>query len=233
MGLLPALLAAAALNAIYDGRIGMTLPAAKLSPDEQVLFTTRILPAARKAWGEALSLCPSHQQPGALDIAEGSFTRPRAKQKAVLYIVCAYGHGMAYDGIAIIESGNLVAHVKYEGGVDRAIGALPDINGNGLSELLFSGGGTWQGSTSWQFKIIELTPEKIVRFGMAGVYEENCALQDPPCPATAKRISVHPGPSPGFFEEVFDRNTSENWKRKAVLKPLRLAEDTVEYEYLR
>jgi hypothetical protein len=38
-------------------------------------------------------------------------------------------HNMARNGIALIEHGQVVAHIVYEGGCDHAIGAMPGLWG--------------------------------------------------------------------------------------------------------
>ena len=83
--LLPASALAQDAKPIFDGRL--SLKPAALSPAEDDLMRTRILPAARKAWQERqrLGLCAAGQEPRAIDAASGAFTRAGAEQRAILY----------------------------------------------------------------------------------------------------------------------------------------------------
>lgn len=66
-------------------------------------------------------------------VAEGAFTKPNTTQKALLY-------RFSYtNGLIIVENGNIVAH--FSGGPGdyafyTAIKSLPDVNQNGLSEII-------------------------------------------------------------------------------------------------
>jgi hypothetical protein len=121
---------------IYDGRL--SLEPAILSPQEESLFREKILPAARVSWrdGEGSDACGEGPEARAVDIAKGSFTRPKSMQKAILYTYCITGDNFALDGIAIIEGDQVVSHLFYEGDRENAIGALPDISGDGRSEII-------------------------------------------------------------------------------------------------
>ena len=68
----------------FDGRL--TLKPTKLSSSEESLMKDRVLTAARKAWQERErdSECEDGFEPTALDIAPGSFTKPKSDQKATL-----------------------------------------------------------------------------------------------------------------------------------------------------
>lgn len=195
-------------------------------------------PDARKEWHKRKrdEVCESDFQPAGLDAAPGSFTRPKAEQKAILYKYCAFGHDMALDGIAVIENGRLVAHVIFEGGENRAIGALPDINGNGLSEIVIAGGATNQGITMGWISLIELAGSNVTRFGQAETSSDDCGVNEKNCKVTANRISVIGGKTPAFYREVFVNTGSgsgmSSWKKVGGPAPISLDEDHVEYALL-
>jgi hypothetical protein len=222
---------------IFDGRL--TLKPTRLSSSEESLMKDRVLTAARKAWHERErdSDCEAGFKPTALDIAPGSFTKPKSDQKAILYTYCTVGHDMDLNGIAVIENGRVVAHIVYEGGQDRAIGALPDIDGNGLAEILVATGGTNQG-VSWEtISIIELAGSEITEFGQTGTSSDNCGIDEKNGKAKANRISVKPGKTPAFYREAFVNSGScdgaGTWRKSGVLAPISLEEDKVEYELLK
>src|ERR1039458_9943388 len=222
---------------IFDGRL--TLKPAGLSPWETKLMKDKVAPDARKEWRKRKrdAICDSGFQPTALDIAPGAFTTPKAEQKAILYKYCTIGHGMALDGIAIVENGQLVAHVVFEGGENRAIGALPDINGNGLSEIVIVSGGTNQRITSAWISMIKLAGAEITRLGQAETSSDNCGVDENNCKITANRISVRSGKTPAFYREVFVDTGSgsglSSWRKLGALTPISLDKDQVEYEFLK
>ena len=214
---LAVLLAAAALSApetIFDARLR---PApAKPSAAEEALFRSEILPSTRSAWTSRGRGPECRRAPGntVVDIATGSFTRPGAVQRAMLYTGCTYGGGVTIGGVAIIEDGRVAAVVIYEGDARVAIAALPDIDGNGRSEILLA--------TSGVVSIVEVGADKVTTFGQT----ESVAG------GRAHRIAVKPGPKPAFFRETFVESGGE-WKQTAALTPLILGEDKMEYEFVR
>jgi len=221
---------------IFDGRL--TLTPTKLSSSEEKLMKDKVVPAARKSWHERErdQECGTGFASTPTDIAAGSFTKPKADQKAILYQYCEVGHDMTLNGIAVIENGQVVAHVVYEGGGDHAIGALPDINGNGLSEILLAAGGTNQGITWGSISIIELGGTEVTQFGRTETLSDECGRADDKNAKTkAYRISVKAGPSPAFYREVYSDSCEGSGTRKKVggLTAISMDEDKVEYQLLK
>ena len=198
-----------------------------------------VLPAARKAWHarERDGDCQTGFESIAVDIAPGSFTKPKSGQKALLYKYCTLGHNLDLNGIAIIENGRVVAHIVYEGGEDHALGALPDIDRNGLSEILIATGGTNQGITWGTISILELSGSGITRLGQTGTLSDDCGTNETSCKMTANRISVKVGSPPAFYREVFvdhgARSGAGAWKKSGGLAPISLDQDKIEYELLK
>jgi hypothetical protein len=211
---------------IFDGRL--TLRPAKLSASEEKLFAGKIVLDARNAWRkrEREPVCESGFRPVALDVASGAFTTPNAAQKAILYKYCTFGHNMALDGIAIIENDQVIAHILFEGGENNAIGALPDINGNGLAEMVIAGGATNQGITSGWISLIEIVAGGVTRLGQIETYSDDCGGDENHCKTTASRISVVSGKTPAFYRESFVN------KKSSGAVPIALDKDQVQYELL-
>ena len=158
---------------IFDGRLNLKPTA--LSAAGQSLPRERILLAARKAW-QSRRECDPRTAAAAVDVAPGSFTRPKSEQRAILYSYCTVGHNLALNGIGVVENGLLVAHAIYEGGHDRALGALPDIDGNGLSEIVVASGGTNRGVTWDAISILELGGATVAAIGQTYFREDaHCA----------------------------------------------------------
>jgi len=194
------------LREVYDGR-AETKNSTASSSDVQVVRRFA-LPKARRFWRGNAGCDESFEVIG---VASGSFTKTNTEQRAVLYRFCVTGHNFASNGIAIIEGGSMVAHIVYDGGEDYSIGALPDINGNGLSEIILGDGSTNQGYTTSVAILIEATPRVVKRWGIADVYEDNCGTMDE-CEMTAYKISVKPGPTPIFYREAYKKR-NERWTK--------------------
>ena len=218
---------------IFDARL--TLKPGSLTEAERDLVKSRIAPAARKHWQEGgrAALCIPLQELRAIDVTSGAFTRPQAEQRAILYSYCEIGHNVDLDGIAIVEDGQVVAHLVFEGAAHTAIGALPDLNGNGLAEIVLASGETNMGETWGALSIIEIAGAGVTAFGHTGTFSDNCGAGEKDCRAEATRILARPGAKPAFFREMFTRaGDAGAWKKTAALVPLTLQEDQTEYELL-
>jgi hypothetical protein len=214
----------------------MALAPAKLSPSEESLLKAVIAPAARNFWLERLRDrdCFSGPDVRAIDVASGAFTKPKAEQKAILYSFCELGHNQNLDGIAIVENGAVISHIVFEGASNTAIGALPDINGNGVAEIVVAAGGTNQGTTWTGISIVEVSGPTITRFGQTLTSSDNCGANEDNCTVEANRITVKRGSSPAFYSETFVRNGDTGpWRRSAALSALRLRQDETRYELLK
>jgi hypothetical protein len=224
------------VKAIYDGRL--SLKPGKLSPSEDALMKEKILPAARKLWDEQEfdGACTPGFDASAVDVARGSFTKPGSDQKAILYRYCMTGHNRALNGIAVIEGDRIAAHIIYEGDWSNAVGALPDLNGNGLSEILIAAGGTNQGENWGVISVIEISGSNITTFGTTETYSDNCGTSKGNCGFEAYRISVKAGKTPVFYREAFSgkevHGGADAWKKSGALKEISLKNDEVEYQLI-
>lgn len=136
------------------------------------------------------------------DAEEGAFTRPGAIQTAVLYRVGSAGNCCSMGGLAVLEGGRLVRNVAIDYGGDD-IRALPDVNGNGRSELVLSGGGGGQGVFVRSVFVEEFGDDRLERWGQLFVYESTCGAGRPG--ATATRLLVVPGATPHFRAETYEQ----------------------------
>ena len=86
---------------------------------------------------------------------------------------------------------------------EHALGAFPDIDGSGLSEILIATGGTNQGITWGTISILKLSGSQITKFGQTGTLSDDCGTNEKSCKMTANRIFVKVGSAPAFYREVF------------------------------
>lgn len=198
---------------LYDARSeGGT---ASVSSADQSLVQRNALPAARRAWGDACEEAVEF-----IGSASGSFTVSGKAQRAVVYRYCETGHAFGNNGLVIIENGRVVRNVIYNGGGESEVRALPDINANGLSELLIGGGSTNQGYSKSVISILELTASGVAQWGDADVYEDNCGAVER-CKMTAFRITAKPGKVPVYLREQFQKRGGK-WKSSGAPKPFKL-----------
>lgn len=139
-----------------------------------------------------------------LDVAAGAFTRKGSAQKAVLYEACEMTRHSREQGIAVLEDGRVVAHLSYEGG-DIALGALPDIDGNGLSELLVYDFANGQGSAYGGVRLLELGTEGVRKLGRFVVHEDDCGAHEHGGREIATVLHASSGAAPTFFKQTFTR----------------------------
>lgn len=194
---LPSLVSAQTAIPIYDAR--RNSEPAKVSKTDVAAIERLAIPAARQALGGECE--PEIDYTGT---ASGSFTAPGRTQRIVLYRYCETGHGFANNGLVVFEGGSIVRHVIYNGGSEMEILALPDIDQNGISELVIAGGSTNQGYTVSAISILELSNTGARDIGDADAYEDNCGVVDR-CKMTAYRILAQPGTKPKFFREIYQK----------------------------
>lgn len=147
--------------------------------------------------------------------AEGSFTKPESRQKVFLYEHCRSGRAFGIGGIMVIENGKVVAHYSYgENGLDSGIFALPDVNKNGLSEIVLIAYGSGQGYTNAVINLFEFKAGNFDFLGGTQVYDDNSGAVENELKAetTAYRISVQPSGNPAFFRDKYQKKgAAKNW----------------------
>lgn len=151
------------------------------------------------------------------ETAEGSFTKPNSSQKVLLYERCRAGRAFGVGGILIVENGKAVAHYAYgENGLFAGISSLPDVNKNGLSELVFLSVGTGQGYSNSAIDVFEFKAGDLDFLGRTETYSSNSgAVTDRTKAKTeASKISVEPAANPAFFRETYEqKGSSQKWSQ--------------------
>ena len=192
-----------ALVPVYDGRSLSVAPERLVGfKKSEQFFKREIISAARRAWRGKTDRCDSATEARIIGIRRGAFTKPNSNQAAILYQFCTTAHNFALDGIAITEANRVVAHVIYEGAWDAAVGVLPDINRNGLSEIIIDSRGTNMGEISAGISIIELSGKTVTKFGQSATYSDSCGATSP-SGSEASVLSARPGYSPGLLPWCF------------------------------
>lgn len=193
---------------------------------EEKLITTIAVPKARRRWKD-VGGC---DEPGNFNIAgaaSGAFTRKAASQRALLYELCQTGNGFANNGLAIIESGKIVAHFVTEGGWNLSMVSLPDINRNGFDELLIeTSGGMHQGYSGMGVTMLEVSTSAGKELGWFLAYTNECEKCSPGeyCDRSYK-ITAKPAVLPVYYQQKYDnKGDDENTKwavsgKRTIVKP--------------
>jgi hypothetical protein len=204
---------------IYDGRASDRKQTEPTKADEELMtkeFTAKESVIKTKF---ADRYCDESERAGVsvTGVAEGSFTKPSTKQRALLYEVCSTGSShFGVGGIAIFEDGKVVSHYVYgeEGLFNGGIFALPDINKNGLSELMMTEGQMHQGYGSESIEIAEFKDGNLTNIGGTQVSSDNsgAAEDESKAEAEAFKITAQPSANPTFFRENYSqKGNAKDW----------------------
>lgn len=157
-------------------------------------------------------------------VLDGSLTKPKSSQKAYFYHICWSEGGKyatALGGIAVVERQKAVSHFIYSGisGFEN-IRVLPDINQNGLSEVVLGFASKIDGLLIGRsIGLFEIGANKIIILG------ETTTSDMTEDGETAYKISAKVGKTPVFYHEAFfDKSESDksNWQIKKKRKDFRL-----------
>lgn len=155
------------------------------------------LAAARAHWQAQDS--GYEEETRVLAVAEGAFTAPGASQQAVLYLMSLWPRCCPKVGIAVIEDGALVRNVAFESN-DYGLAAVPDLDGDGLDELVLTGSFGMGGQESSSMTLVSFAERGLRTWGGTSINDNACgAMQEG---GTAARVSAIPGPA--FTIERFD-----------------------------
>ncbi len=160
-----------------------------------------VLPPARKNWTE--NVCT--EDFSISGTANGSFTGQNVAQTAYLYEFCQTGNGFANDGIVIAEAGKIVAHYLYEGAWTLNLTNLPDINNNGIDELVVhNSGGMHQGVFGTGLDILEISPNGVKELGATQTSYNDCEADlRKGCRDDNYKITADKGETPVFYSQKF------------------------------
>lgn len=219
----------AALQLIIDGRASTerNTPSAA----DVALLEREVMPVAQQIWEIEQQTPGCENTFGIVDFTTGYFTDTEVEQKAFLYQYCNTGHNFAKNGIAIVRGDRVVAHAVYSGSWDNAIASLPDINRNGLSEIVVRTGGTNMGIGWRTINLIELSATGVVPLGQAKIYQNPCGF-DPQKQSSAYALYVRPGENPVFYRDVYESTCIENWVRTQSQQPIELDRNNITYQWI-
>lgn len=225
--LIPTTLPAQNMRPIFDARLD--LKPTEPSTAELNWLKRHVLPDAHSHWQEQEDSC--EEGFSVKDVAAGAFTKANATQKAYMYQFCETRRGMSNDGIAIVEDKQLVAHLMYEGTWSSALGALPDINRNGLSEILITGNDTNQGYGHESIFLIELVEGDVNTLGRITVYDSDCGATGAEHTMTFYKIDAEPTATPIFYRETFKQGCNNDGKPQKAGKRERIDPEADETDY--
>lgn len=157
---------------------------------------------------------PNDAEVNIYNAVEGSFTKSDAKQKAYVYSICELGRGFGVGGILIAENDVVVAHYVGQIGWSARLSTLPDINKDGVAEILYADGGSGQGYTSTSVEILNFKDGTFKSLGEAQTYSDNsgAAEDESKAETLAYKISVQPASAPVFLREVYEKKgNAKDW----------------------
>jgi hypothetical protein len=159
-----------------------------------------------------------------LAVTEGVFTRPGVSEHAILYLMGLWPRCCPKIGLAIIEAdpssdGVLVRNTAFEGPT-QLVRTVPDLDGDGLDELVLIGEFGMGGYTSQSATLATFTSDGLTSRGSFGTYEGGCAAGRDD--ETAFRVLATPGSRPAFTSETYTRSgcNSGRWSLASGPEPL-------------
>jgi hypothetical protein len=106
------------------------------------------------------------------------------------------------------------------------MGVTPDLNQNGVSEIVLVGGSTNQGYTGSAIALYELQSGNLTYLGRTTTYSDNSgAVESDRVQATAYRISAQPSVNPTFLREIYEmRGNARSWTLIQKSEPFSLSQ---------
>jgi hypothetical protein len=108
-----------------------------------------------------------------MGVAEGAFTHADADELAVLYIMSPWPRCCPKSGIAIIADGRVTANIAFEGTAQTLI-ALPDIDGDGLTDLGLVGSFGSGGSNTTSLTVASLRDSRVDVWTETIISDDSC-----------------------------------------------------------
>ncbi len=163
----------------------------------------RAFGAARTYWA---AKDPSYSEDiRVFGVADGAFTAPGAKQHAVLYVMSLEPRCCVKTGLAVLQDGKVVRNIAFEG-IAQDLRAVPDLDGDGLDELVTVGSFGMGGQESSSFTLVSFTADGVVDRSGPSIYDSSCGAGQPG--STAARVTAVPGPT--FTAERFTQPDCES-----------------------
>lgn len=219
-----------ALVAVYDGR-ETERKAKEATSDEKQLVEKEFKSSETAIMQKVADSCEEGDAEKGINIigvAEGSFTKPNSSQKAFLYSLCNVRRGSSMGGIMIVENEKAAAHYIFEISWSEGISSLPDVNKNGLSEIVLDGGGSGQGYTETSINIHEIKAGNFDSLGVTPTYSDNSGAAEDQSKAktTAYKISVQLSANPVFFRETYEKKSNaKDWSSIKKVEKFSLDKD--------
>lgn len=138
-----------------------------------------------------------------LAVADGAFTEPETEQRAILFVMSVWPRCCPKAGLAVVEGDRLVRNVAFEG-IAQTLSAVPDLDGDGLDELAFTGSFGMGGDESSSVTLVAFSPDSLVERGSTALSASSCASGRSDTPSTAAHIWARPGPE--FWVERYTMN---------------------------
>lgn len=161
--------------------------------------------------------------------ASGSFTRKGAEQKIAFFQVCQTGNGLGIVALVVTENGKVISIYGSESGWSLDIGALPDINANGLDEFTLSyGGGMHQGQGGVGVDIMEFTGSapKGIGWFKAEEFMDTEAVN-------VWKVTAKPGPTPVFYKQKYASVEGGKWRRTGANSVFKLGKAYGNFEVVK
>lgn len=208
------------LTKVYDGRTSMEdAKFAKATKTDEDLVRTEFKAKEaeiKQKFGDRY--CDESDVPDITGTAKGSFTKADSKQTAFHYVMCSSGSShFGVGGIMIFEGDKVVSHYVYgeEGVMGGGVFTLPDINKNGLTELVLMDSQMHQGNYGEYIEITEFKDGDLSDLGGTTVASDNsgAAEDDSKVGYEASEIMVRASENPMFYINTFERTgKSKEWK---------------------
>lgn len=194
------------LVVVNDPTVESKLP--EMTAAERKIFERDALPAVRKAVSSE-TCSESLQDAG---VARGAFTAPGKRQSLIFYEYCQTGNGFGVNGLVLIEGDSVVGNFISDSGWGVEIGAVPDINKNGILEFTLAySGGLHQGHGGTGVDLMEFSNGLPVGIGWYKAEEYG-----PTEASTMWKLTAQAGKTPVFYKQKYF--SGENKKARPVGK---------------
>lgn len=215
---------------IYDGRTREEISTAPTQAETKIV-EKEVIKKEAVIKAKSSQDCGDENDFSIIGAASGSFTKEKSSQTAYLYELCRSARTFGIGGIVIVENGKIVSHNTYgDNGLAIDIASLPDINQNGLSEIVLISSGMGQGYSSGVIEIVEIGANGITSFGLADTYSDDYGVGNDKSSATAYKITAQTGKTPVYFRETYTQKGAEaKWILTKKAQKFLLRKDAIKY----